>query len=278
VRGYNGVQAGHNAVNAAQAFSQGNIPGGLSYLAAAAANMASLFGACFAAGTPLLTPDGHKSIEDFKPGDWILSAPEDNPEAPPEAKRVEEVFTSVAALLELRVGDRVIRTTEEHPFFVLGRGWTAARELMAGDRLRSHNERSVVLDEVVRHAEEVPVYNLRVADYHTYFVGSSEWGFSVWAHNTCTGQLHHAISRRVITQLQRHATLAGRYVFRDARFATRALNRTTHLGYQRWHRRLDAAVAGWVERNGTATAQQFESYLRRIYSQGQLGRMFPNGL
>jgi filamentous hemagglutinin len=27
------------------------------------------------------------------------------------------------------------------------------------------------------------VYNLRVAEYHTYFVGSLEWGFSVWAHN-----------------------------------------------------------------------------------------------
>jgi len=34
----------------------------------------------------------------------------------------------------------------------------------------------------------VPVYNLRIADWHTYFVGSEEWGFSVWAHNTgeCT--------------------------------------------------------------------------------------------
>jgi hypothetical protein len=27
------------------------------------------------------------------------------------------------------------------------------------------------------------VYNLRVAEYHTYFVGTDEWGFSAWAHN-----------------------------------------------------------------------------------------------
>ena len=27
------------------------------------------------------------------------------------------------------------------------------------------------------------VYNMRIADYHTYFVGCDEWGFSVWAHN-----------------------------------------------------------------------------------------------
>jgi hypothetical protein len=33
--------------------------------------------------------------------------------------------------------------------------------------------------------EVAPVYNLRVEEYHTYFVGSAEWGFSVWAHNAC---------------------------------------------------------------------------------------------
>jgi hypothetical protein len=27
------------------------------------------------------------------------------------------------------------------------------------------------------------VYNFRIADYHTYFVGDDHWGFSVWAHN-----------------------------------------------------------------------------------------------
>jgi hypothetical protein len=31
--------------------------------------------------------------------------------------------------------------------------------------------------------ETVRVYNLQIAEYHTYFVGTSEWGFSVWAHN-----------------------------------------------------------------------------------------------
>ncbi len=29
------------------------------------------------------------------------------------------------------------------------------------------------------------MYNVRVADHHTYFVGTDEWGFSVWAHNAC---------------------------------------------------------------------------------------------
>ena len=29
-----------------------------------------------------------------------------------------------------------------------------------------------------------PVYNLRVAEYHTYFVGAEEWESGVWAHNS----------------------------------------------------------------------------------------------
>ena len=79
--------------------------------------------ACFAAGTPLLTPDGDKPVEQFEPGDLILSAPEGDPSAPPQARQVEEVFIKTSPLLNLHVGGRVIRTTPEHPFYVRGRGW-----------------------------------------------------------------------------------------------------------------------------------------------------------
>jgi len=29
------------------------------------------------------------------------------------------------------------------------------------------------------------VYNFRVADWHTYFVGDKDWDFEVWVHNAC---------------------------------------------------------------------------------------------
>ena len=31
------------------------------------------------------------------------------------------------------------------------------------------------------------VYNLRIADYHTYFVGDDAWGWCAWAHNEYLG-------------------------------------------------------------------------------------------
>nr|WP_303652681.1 polymorphic toxin-type HINT domain-containing protein [Paludisphaera mucosa] len=147
----------------------------------------AILGGCFAAGTPLLTPEGEKRVEDFRPGDWVLSAPEDDPDGTPQPRLVQEVFEDYLPLLELRIGSASIKTTAEHPFWVEGRGWTPANMLLEGDRLRTHDGSTVILSGVGDLAESGAVYNLRVADYHTYFVGSSEWGCSVWAHNSCTG-------------------------------------------------------------------------------------------
>jgi len=138
---------------------------------------------CFAAGTPLLTPDGEKPIEELRVGDRVLSRSEVDPEGPVEAKLVEEVFVNVSPLLRVTVAGREIGTTVEHPFFVSGKGWVAASSLVPGDPLVSHDGQMVLVESVEVASEPVTVYNLRVQDHHTYFVGSRAWGFSVWAHN-----------------------------------------------------------------------------------------------
>jgi hypothetical protein len=138
---------------------------------------------CFAAGTPLLTPTSHKLIEEFVQGDAIMSAPEGDPNAPLEVKYVEEVFVNFAPIITVHVGGQVIRTTAEHPFYVWGRGWIAAGNLHKGDLFRGHDQKMAVVEAITNSGEQTKVYNLRISDYHTYFVGSREWGFSVWAHN-----------------------------------------------------------------------------------------------
>jgi hypothetical protein len=45
------------------------------------------------------------------------------------------------------------------------------------------------------------VYNLRVSDYHTYFVGCLDWGFSVWAHNDY-GTFRKALGERDSARLR----------------------------------------------------------------------------
>jgi hypothetical protein len=129
---------------------------------------------------------GEKNIEDFKVGDWILSAPENEPDGHVEARRVEELFTSYARLWHLRASGEVIRTTAEHPFYVRGLGWVPARRLAAGDLLRSHDGQWIRVEDIRDSGIDCPVYNLRVEKDHTYFVGGTGWGFSVWAHNACS--------------------------------------------------------------------------------------------
>jgi Pretoxin HINT domain len=77
-----------------------------------------------------------------------------------------------------------IRTTAEHPFYQYGKGWVAANELEPGDRLLTETGTWAKVDKLDLSDEHVPIYNIRVSDYHTYFVGGEDWGFAVWAHNS----------------------------------------------------------------------------------------------
>lgn len=139
--------------------------------------------ACFAAGTPVLTPDGEKPIEQLKAGDYVLSRNEHDVEGKIEQKLVEETFHGQKELVNLHVGGQIIRATKEHPFFVKDRGWTPAGELRAGDLLATDRSSWMNVEKISASEEVEPIYNLRVADHHTYFVGSESWGFAVWAHN-----------------------------------------------------------------------------------------------
>ena len=138
---------------------------------------------CFAPGTPLLTPDGSKFIEDIRVGDLVLSRDEDDPEGPFVAKRVANLFQNYSPLVDLHVGGRVIRTTPEHPFWVVGRGWVAAQQIEVGDSLLGAVCERTVVESIEGSTESTVVYNLAIEEYHTYLVGATLWGFSVWVHN-----------------------------------------------------------------------------------------------
>ena len=103
-------------------------------------SMATANGAptCFAAGTLVHTATGLVPIEQIKVGDLVYSKPE-NGIGEVELKPVTKVFahgpTQIVQLFYQR-GERAesepcerLFTTKEHPFWVIGRGWTEAWEL-----------------------------------------------------------------------------------------------------------------------------------------------------
>lgn len=141
---------------------------------------------CFVAGTIVATIYGGKAIETVQVGDEVLST---DPETGETAyKEVLKTYTYVKdTLVYVDVNGETIETTKEHPFWVEGQGWTKAKFLEAGDKLRDANGNTFAIDNV----EIVPlpenqytlVYNLEVEDFHTYFVCES----SVLVHNKCSG-------------------------------------------------------------------------------------------
>ncbi|MGL6094837.1 MAG: polymorphic toxin-type HINT domain-containing protein, partial [Fimbriiglobus sp.] len=102
---------------------------------------------------------------------------------PVTARRVVSVIRRTAAVLTVAAGGTEIGTTAEHPFWVVGKGWTKARELAAGDRLVGHDGTETRVERVEDTGRFEVVYNLEVDEDHTYFVGADGWGRSVWAHN-----------------------------------------------------------------------------------------------
>lgn len=166
-----------------EAWKAGDKQGAMLNLLGALSHLAQGVIPCFPAGTHLRTKDGSKPIEEFQVGDKLLSAPEHDVEGAVEEREVESLTTKVSPVLEMVVEGRKIRVTPEHPFWVRGTGWLTAKELLPGDMLRSHDGRWVALQSLKDTGEVVTVYNLGVAEYHTYFVGEAAWGFSVWSHN-----------------------------------------------------------------------------------------------
>ena len=100
-------------------------------------------------------------------------------------------------LVHLTINGEEIVTTDNHPFYVQGRGFIEAGKLLVGDKLISVNGEDLIIEEffIEETVEPVDVYNFQVEDYHTYFVGENE----VWVHNAeCVGANGTQISSETV--------------------------------------------------------------------------------
>ena len=146
-----------------------------SFSGAASQNMA-----CFIAGTMVLTATGLVAIERLKAGDVVISTNLDTLETAPKTV-LETYVRKVDKLVHLTINGEEIVTTDNHPFYVQGRGFINAGSLLVGDKLISVNGEDLFVEKhrVEEFDEPVDVYNFQVEDYHTYFVGDC----AVWVHN-----------------------------------------------------------------------------------------------
>jgi hypothetical protein len=64
-----------------------------------------------------------------------------------------------------------VEATTEHPFYVVGQGWKNAEVLTPGHMLTLRNGKNIKLVNVTYQAQKVIVYNLTVAEAHTFYIG-----------------------------------------------------------------------------------------------------------
>ncbi|WP_447663665.1 polymorphic toxin-type HINT domain-containing protein [Paenibacillus sp. D51F] len=136
---------------------------------------------CFVAGTKVLTDEGEKPIEEIEVGDKVLAKDDETGEM--AYKEVEWLFQrDVKETYNITVGGEVITTTDEHPFWIIGKGWVESKNLVVGDVLTTSDGKELAIEKIEVKQGHATVYNFKVKDFHTYFVSN----LGIWTHNACS--------------------------------------------------------------------------------------------
>jgi Pretoxin HINT domain/HEAT repeats len=126
--------------------------------------------ACFAAGTSVQTIAGPRRIETIEVGDRVLSQ---HPSTGELSYRpvLATHRNGPAATLRIAIDGETLVATGIHRFWKAGTGWTMARDLLPGDRLRMFGGTSQI--QSIEPGANQTVYNLDVAENRNFLVGSA---------------------------------------------------------------------------------------------------------
>ena len=137
----------------------------------------------FTAGTLVSTEHGLVPIEDIKIGDKVWSFNEETGDTSLQAVIHLISGEGEKEIVQIKLNNgETIEATAGHPFYTMTSGgswdWQYAGELTSDSMLFTTTD-AVDIKSVFVEYEQLPVYNLTVANDHTYYVGES----SVLAHN-----------------------------------------------------------------------------------------------
>jgi hypothetical protein len=166
-----------------KAADEGNVEDMLTSGLFIALDIITIFAACFDGDTPVATEAGFKRIDEIQVGDRVWSYNIETGEK--SLKKVKQVFVKESdELLHLETTEGDIDATTNHPFYVIGRGWVAAGDLVVGDEVHmlDGNTSTVAGFKLEKLNKPIPVYNLEVEDFNSYFIGGG-----VLVHNKCEG-------------------------------------------------------------------------------------------
>ncbi|MEM7001669.1 MAG: Ig-like domain-containing protein [Pseudomonadota bacterium] len=130
---------------------------------------------CFAEGTPVTLANGsRKAIETLQIGDLV-----ETPLGPRPIERTYQIESDHIRELRLRPIDekggslRLIRTTDEHLFWVDEQGWATAGDLRAGQILQLDDGVEAEIIETIRQNTPQTVFNIDVEQAHSFFANDA---------------------------------------------------------------------------------------------------------
>lgn len=144
---------------------------------------------CFSKGTLVHTENGTKTIETIDVNDQVWSF--DNESDSLSLNNVLRLYATPGQFLfdltfinEEKTIEK-IRSTHEHPFFVVNKGWTPANQLVPGNKVYLIDGQGVIFQERKPLSDPQTVYNLEIENDHSFFVGNQ----GLLVHNACTGNV-----------------------------------------------------------------------------------------
>lgn len=150
---------------------------------------------CFPAGTTVATDHGAKPIEQIAVGDQVWAR--DLATGRSQLRSVVGLFNKHAdQIFTITTTGTSLQVTPQHPFWVIGKGWTDAGELRVGDRLSTLSGDEQPITAITSSMTGTTVYNFEVAGVHNYYITDAQ----LLVHN-CDLTYHeargHTIERHV---------------------------------------------------------------------------------
>ncbi|WP_438449321.1 polymorphic toxin-type HINT domain-containing protein [Gorillibacterium sp. sgz5001074] len=199
---------------------------------------------CFTEDTLIATKEGNKVISDIKVGDEVYSENVDTGEK--GLKKVTQLFIKESKLIvRIQIESEEIKSTPTHPFWIKGKGWVKAENIVTGDRVQLYsgeeaNVRSVIFEYL---KQPVKVYNFEVEEWHTYFVSIKK----VLVHNTCS-QFNNTTTRgfwkaydNLTPELQKAAVKQFQIFKRDPSNTSLKFEKMPQYGKDVWSARVNNA-------------------------------------
>lgn len=228
----------------------------------------------FVPGTHVLLADGTTTpIEDIRIGDQVLATNPETGETRPQTVTAEITGTGTKHLVTLTLttpngNTTTLTSTDEHPYWNPDlEVWVNAEDLSPGDPLTTPNGTPVRITAVHPSSRTATVYNLTIADTHTYYVLAGQTSVLVHNANCVVG------TRQFDHSWDQHA-YGGAYhqAGRMENVFAEGIDKT------RFRRMVDTAIANGTEVPRAKSDPRGGYYIEYDFGNVEVGAMGQNGM